>query len=225
MPSSLIGLLISIVTLMPGFVYYTIRRQLVPTRRLSRTMEVAGFIVVAITSNAIVLILIALIRLLPWIPRVPYSLTQVLRDPAEYLLANDTRLAMVAILTVVIIVGASALSAVFAYRLPPFKYLSEKLGPAITETSRWFRIFESQKPENSSVYVVCELRDGGSVGGRLDWFNTNPEEGTRRDIVLGPPLGVVRSIGNEFVQIPENISRIVVSARDIRYVYVSYVAD
>ena len=223
MPSSLIGLLIAIVTLIPGFVYYTIRRQLVPTRRLSRTMEVAGFIVVAITSNAIILITIVLIRLLPWNPRVPSSLTQVLQDPAEYLLANDTRLAMVAILT--FIVGPPALAAVFAYRVPPFKPLSKRLGPAIADTSGWFHAFESKKPNNSSVYVVCELRDGGSVGGRLDWFNTDPEESTQRDMVLGPPLGVVRSIGGEFVEIPGNISRIVVSAPDIRYVYVSYVAD
>ena len=67
MPASLAGLWITIAVFIPGYVYYAIRRQLVPTRRLSRAMELAGLVVVAAAANAATLMLYFALRSFPLI--------------------------------------------------------------------------------------------------------------------------------------------------------------
>ena len=66
--------------------------------------------------------------------------------------------------------------------------------------------------------------DGSSVAGALVWFNTRPEEGGDRDIVLAPLFRLVHSKDGEVIE-PPSIHHIIVSAQDIRRVYVSYLTD
>ena len=172
------------------------------------------------------LTLYGLVRFIPAVREHSPSPSSFLRDPAGYVLASDSMLAQTSAWAMGLLVGASALSAAFAYRIWPFKYLSRRLTPAIAETSGWYQVFESGRPEGTSrTHVICEFLNGSAVAGRLAWFNTNPEEGPDRDIVLAPPLQLVLSVGDEVREVPDNVHRMVVSSRDIRRIYVSYVAS
>lgn len=189
-------------------------------------MELGGLLVVAVVANTTMLALYGLIRLFPAAREHSPSPSSFLRDPAGYVLTSDSMLAQTSAWAMGLLVGASALSAAFAYRMWPFKYLSRRLTPAIAETSGWHQVFESGRPEGTSrTHVICEFLDGSSVAGRLAWFNTNPEEGPDRDIVLAPPLLLALSVGDEVREVPDDTHRMVVSSRDIRRIYVSYVTD
>ena len=227
MPGSLTGLLIAIVVLIPGYLRYALRKRIFPTRRLPRAMEAAGVIVVATVANATALVIYGLLRISPTIREHSPSPTELIRDPAGYILLSDSRLAWVAAWTIGLLLLASALSAVFTLRPWPLKHLGQVLSPAIAETSGWYHVFVAGVPAKSSVsFVICELLDGTNVSGDLAWFNTDPDEGPDRDIVLAPPFAIRWADGNSFQsQSEDGLHRIVVSARDIRRIYVSYIAD
>ena len=227
MPGSLTGLLIAIVVLFPGYLRYALRKRIFPTRRLPRAMEAAGVIVVAAVANTTVLLIYGLLRMLPFIREHSPSPTELIRDPAGYILLSESRLAWVAAWLIGLLLLSSALSAVLTLRPWPLNQLAQVLSPAIAETSGWYQVFVADVPENSSVaYVICELLDGSYVSGDLAWFNTDPEEGPDRDIVLAPPFAILYTDGNTFESpTSDDVHRIVVSARDIRRIYVSYIAD
>ena len=227
MPGSLTGLLVAIVVLIPGYLRYALRKRIFSTRRLPRAMEAAGVIVVATVANTTVLVIYGLLRMLPFIREHSPSPSELIRDPAGYILLSDSRLAWVVAWIIGLLILASLLSAVFTIRPWPLKYLSRFLAPTIAETSGWYQVFMAGVPKDSSVaYVICELLDGSYVSGDLAWFNTDPEEGPDRDIVLAPPFSIHNADGNTF-ESPDadDLHRVVVSARDIRRIYVSYIAD
>lgn len=223
MPVSLAGLWITIAVFIPGYVYYAIRRQLVPTRRLSRAMELAGLVLVAAAANAATLMLYFALRFFPLIRENSPSPSDVLRDPTRILVSDSTLVRATATI-ILLLLFASILSAAFAYRLGPLRYISRRLAPAVAETSGWYHVFESLKPEGSRRLVICELMDGSSVAGELAWFNTSPEESADRDIVLAPPFGLTSRRDGEVIT-PQNIHLIVVSARDIQRLFISYLTN
>ena len=227
MPGSLAGLLIAVFVLLPGYVHYSLRRRLFPTRQLSRTVEAAGFIVVAAVTNTTVLVLYGLARLLPPIGEHSLDLSRLMREPAAYILLDDSRLLYVAAWLIGLVLCTSSLSAAFALELGPLKHVSRVLTPTLTETSGWYQVFVAGVPKDSSVsFVICELHDGSYISGDLAWFNTDPEEGADRDIVLATPFLIRYPDGNTF-QSPADgyLPRVLVSARDIKRIYVSYIAD
>ena len=227
MPGSLTALLIAVVVLLPGYVHYAIRQQAFPRRRLSRAMETASLVVVAAGTNTTMLALYGLARLLPPIHQHSPSPSQLLRDPAGYVLVNDSRLAGVVVWAIGLLVGASALSAALASEIWPFKYLRPSLAPSIVKTSGWHQVFHERVPEGAtSTFVICELNDGSSfVSGDLVWFNTDPEESPDRHLVLSPPIVIGKGETIESYPLDGDINQLVVSARDIRCIYVSYITD
>ena len=227
MPGTLAGLVIAIFVLFPGYVRYALRKRIFPTRRLSRTMEAAGLIVVATAANITVLVVYGLLRMLPYVRDHSPSPSELIRDPAGYVLLSDSRLAWVAAWMIGLLLLASALTATFTLRPWPLNLLSGVLSPAIAETSGWYQVFVADVPEKSSVsFVICELHDGSYISGDLAWFNADPEEGPDRNIVLAPPFAIHRADGDSFEsQSEDGLHRLVISARDIKRLYVSYIAD
>ena len=51
MPSTLVGLLVAVYVLIPGYCYYAVRRRTVPTRPLSTAVEGANLLVVAMVAS------------------------------------------------------------------------------------------------------------------------------------------------------------------------------
>jgi hypothetical protein len=115
---------------------------------------------------------------------------------------------------------SSTLALVLGMRPGWVSGLSTRFAPAIVDVSGWYHVFE-EGPPNAFVYVGCDLRDGSYVGGTLDWYSTAVEETADRDFVLAGPI-TFRPPGE-----PEDpllgVSRIVISARDVARLYVSYI--
>jgi Family of unknown function (DUF6338) len=63
------------------------------------------------------------------------------------------------------------------------------------------------------------LTDGGFISGRVVWFSTELEETGDRDLVLGPPLQLRTADG----MVALEAERIIVAARDIQRIDVTYV--
>jgi hypothetical protein len=62
------------------------------------------------------------------------------------------------------------------------------------------------------------LRDGSYIGGFLDWYNTSIEEVADRDLALVAPITVRKAQTEEVT----DFGVVIVSARDIAALYVSY---
>lgn len=218
------GLSIAVVLLIPGYVHYASRRNKVPAKSLSRAMEGMGLIVVAAAANAVTLGFLTALAQLPPIRGHAPDLAHLLLDPRGYILLDNSRLLYVAGWTAVFVVLASALSAAFAYRVGPLKYLSKRLTPALGQFTAWYHAFEDNVPEDyDRIFLICELTDGGYAAGDLAWYSTQPEASPDRDLVLAAPLQVSRPGRDDPEVLHEG--RLVLSARDIRRIYVSYITD
>lgn len=73
-------------------------------------------------------------------------------------------------------------------------------------------------PEGTEVFVGCDLRDGRCVSGYLDWYNTDVDEVADRDIALNR----VEVTVNGRDSAPSGFQKIILSARDISSMHVSY---
>ncbi len=218
------GLSIAVVLLIPGYVHYATRRTRVPVKTLSRAMEGMGLIVVAAVANTLTLGFLAGLARIPPVRGHAPDLAHLLLDPRGYVLLDNSRLLYVAGWTALFVILASGLSAAFAYRIGPLKYLSRQLAPALGEFTAWYHVFEENVPEDSDhIFVICELTDRGYAAGDLAWYSTQPEASPDRDLVLAAPLQVWRPDQAEKEVLHEG--RLLLSARDIRRIYVSYITD
>lgn len=225
MPGSVTGLLIAVVVLIPGYVHYSIRRRLVPTRQLSNSMETAGLITVAVVSNGMALAALSVISLAPPARGHTPNLAQMLSGPREYIFLDNSRLAYLAAWAVLHLLVASLISSAIAYRIGPLNSFSTRFVPAIVERSGWYQVFEIEVPEHTArIRVICELQDGSYTAGDLAWFNTQPEDTSDRDLVLAPPLALM-TVEGRTPEIPDQVERLIVSGRDIRRTYVTYLTE
>lgn len=218
------GLSIAVVLLIPGYVHYATRRKRVPVKTLSRAMEGMGLIVVAAVANTVTLGFMTGLAQLPPVRGHAPDLAHLVRDPRGYVLLDNSRLLYVAGWTVVFVILASGLAAAFAYRIGPLKYLSRQLAPALGEFTAWYHAFEDNVPEDyDRIFLICELTDGGYAAGDLAWYSTQPEASPDRDLVLAAPLQVRKPDQAEQEVLHEG--RLILSARDIRRIYVTYITD
>ena len=164
MPSTLVGLLVAVYVLIPGYCYYAVRRRTVPTRPVSTVIEGANLLVVAMVTNTSMLALYGALQGVPWIRDHSPSIVHLLRDTETYLLQSNARLAWVGGWSVALLAGASALAVAFAYRLRPIEPVLRRFAPALSDESVWHRYFFVGAPKDSYVYLECRLVDGSYVG-------------------------------------------------------------
>lgn len=223
MPSTLIGLLVAVYALIPGYCYYAVRRRTVPTRPVSTVIEGANLLVVAIIANTAALALYGVLQWVPWLGDHSPSIVEFLRDTMEYSLESNARLAYVGGWALGVLAVASVFAVAFANRLWPIKRLAARFAPALSDESVWHRYFELAKPKDAYAYLECQLTDGSCVAGPLVWYNTDLEDHPDRDLVLGQPLTI---LGSDGVPLPPSpSSQAILSAREIRRILVTYVRE
>lgn len=213
MPTTLVGLVIFTSLLTPGFLSYIQRRRLVPTHALSPLVETATLTTVSLLTNVLVLGLFGLIRLT--IPAHTPNVGALLHSPGDYALKH---LPYVATWGAGLLIASSCLGFAIGARSSWLSHFRVGgLTPEIYDVSAWYHLFEA--PPDQRVYVGCDLRGGGYIGGVVDWYSTETVETGDRDLVLGPPLTKV--VDGEPKGI-DPVERVVISARDITTMYVSY---
>ena len=221
MPSTLVGLLVAVYLLIPGYCYYATRRRTVPTRPVSTVIEGANLLVVALVTNTSMLVIYVALQWVPWIRGHSPSIVDLLRDAEGYLLQSNARLAWVGGWSVALLAGASALAVAFAYRLWPIEPFLKRFAPALSDESVWHRYFFIGAPKDSYVYLECHLTDGSYVAGPLVWYNTDLEDSPDRDLVIGQPLTLLGPDGEPTEGSPG--AQAILSAREIGQILVTYV--
>lgn len=186
---------------------------------------------VAMITNTLTLIAYGITQSVPWISEHSPNVVHLLRDPNEYLLHSNSRLAYVGGWALGLLIGSSVLALTIALKIHPPKKtpktgLAQKLQkryPArVIDESAWDRYFYSEAPEDSKVYLECYLHDESYVAGTLAWYNSDIDESPDRNLALGNPLSVIKADRSRLVE-PGYDQRVILSARDIQQIIVTYV--
>lgn len=232
MPSTLLGLLIFVYVLIPGYCYYAVRKRLTPIRRVTSIVDAANVLFVAMVTNALMLMVYGILKAIPWIRERSPSTVDLVRDSKQYLLQDDSRLAYLSIWAATLLLGSTVLAVLFAVRSVPnaktqrvgvIGKLWERYPTRVIDVSVWDYYFHHLAPDDSIIYLECHLHDNSYAAGVLAWYNTDIDDSPDRDLVLARPLTVINAVGSERVQdVFEQL--IVLSARDIRMIIVTYVA-
>jgi hypothetical protein len=226
-PTTLVGLLIFLGFLTPGFLHYIQRRAQVPDRPLSPLLETATLTTISLLTNVLTLGAFGLVRAIipshtPDVGRLLGSkLTRYGKPIASGSRYVDGNLPYVLGWAAGILVVSCVLAIVLARSERLRRLVLFRFTPVIYQVSAWYHVFE-QVPAGKYVYVGCELTDGAYVGGRLAWYSSETVEAGDRSLVLAPPL--TRRIGDDESTQVTDVERMIVSARDIVRMEVSYPA-
>jgi hypothetical protein len=218
MPTTLVGLLLFVGFLVPGFVHYTQRRWRVPQRSLSPLLETANLITVSAATNAIVLVLFGLYRMV----EAEHS-PDVKRMAVEGWSYSARRIGYISLWGFGLLAASTALAFVLGVRPKFIESFSARFAPSLVDVSAWYHVFEDG-PADDYVYVGCDLRDGTWVAGVLDWYSTEIVETADRDFAIAAPISFRPANETEDRDI-QGFERLVVSARDVVRLYVTYLPD
>lgn len=210
MPTTIAGVFLFVGFITPGFLNYLQRRKRTPQRQLSSLTELATFLSVSIAINLFVAGIFSLIRY--FLPNHTPNVELLLSDGTKYIFP---RVGYVALWSIFLFFLSCAIAVWVG--IHPGK-IGEFITPRKVDISAWYELFESA-PTESQVYVGCDLNDGSYVGGLLLWYNTDIDEVVDRDLILVEPL-TLKIDGEKSMSEFKNI---ILSARNISRIYVSYV--
>ncbi len=218
LPESLLGVLLVVILLAPGFCFVTRRDRQFPARSPGVLHETAELVVVSVACNMMALALLGLLRVA--LPRLTPDIGRLAREGAAY----------VRVEYVVLIGWGAALlvvSCALALLFVPPRWLTKLLpesvrsrfphNPPIEHNSSWSRLFLLE-PERL-VYLQCELVDGTLIAGTLFAFNPQIDESGDRELVITSPE-MRRNEGHALQ--PIDAASVAIAARSIRYMTVSY---
>lgn len=231
-PSTLLGLVIFVIGLVPGLAYVLLHERGVPQRALSAFRETAVVVCVSLAANVVALVLFAAARAL--VPGLTPDVSALVRDPTGYLAINFVTvfwwlLGLLAVATTLAAwVGsgmARRLLARILRRLPSrfsrFR-LDPDFRPHAAGVSAWWLAFNNMP--GTKVYLGCILNDGSFVSGWLLSYSNQADDILDRDLTLAGPIRF-RSAGSKVTMDRPGVGAVVVSARNIALLFVSYVEE
>lgn len=208
MPSTLTGLLLFVVLLLPGFVFVTIFRRERPERRPSVLQETASIVFASVLSNMIALGGFAAVRV--FAPTWTLDVGALLQSPADYFAGHYLSVFAWSSCVLVVACGVAALAGWLIDRQP--------VHPSVM--SSWWTLFEYWQPDTTR-HIECLLDDGSYIAGQLGDWNTVAEDSPDRDLILAAPI-TYRSAGStKHHSHPASV--VCISARRIITMFVSYV--
>lgn len=180
---------------------------------LSPLAETASLVTIAVFTNAAALGVFAIVHAIIK-PRGP-DVSRLLTDGSKYIYPRAGYVAGWGF-------GILVVSCLFAYLAgarPGFlKKIKFSVTPGIVDTSIWYQVF-GEVPDNNRIFIGVDLDDDAYLSGFLDWYSTEEKDNAERDLALASPITLKRNGVAEEVDFP----RVIVSARNIRRLYVSYI--
>lgn len=223
MPTTLTGLLLFVVMLLPGFAYLVGKERHGTERRLSPFRETVAIVSASVTSELVVLGIFAAIRAL-W-PSITPNVGALLSQGNLYLHGNQSHHGHYQIFAAWGI-GLLALAVLIAYAatIPGVRRVTEWLtGPYPHEStvSAWWILFEKWR-RASNIEVGCVLDNGSSVRGQFGSFNIAADDSPDRDLILKDPI--YYSPAGEDGEVYYDASAVTIAARRIVAMFVTYIA-
>jgi hypothetical protein len=223
-PTTLTGLLLFVVLLLPGFAYLVGKERHGTARSLSPFRETVAIVAASISSEIIVLGLFSAVRAL-W-PGVTPSPGALIVNGGAYVGGTHGHPGHYKIVALwgLVLLAAATLGAYLATK-PKVRGLLEKLRltgpyPHDSTVSAWWVLFE-RWPSGRDVQVACVLDDGSVVKGRFGSFNNSADDSPDRDLILRKPI-YYRPAGEKSIEVPYAASAACFPARRIVTVFVAY---
>lgn len=177
MPTTLTGLLLFVILLLPGFAFLAVFRRTRPERRLSTLRETGTVVFTSVVADLLALALFALLR--AGMPSHTPHIGQLIADPRTYIVDHHLPLFLWAI-------GLLAAAGGFAALLG---WIGGRISAHPSTMSSWWTLFGNCRP-GARVNVSCVLDDGSWVSGLLANWNTLEDETLDRDLVLTHGQGI-----------------------------------
>lgn len=230
MPTSLVGLLLFVVLLAPGFCYLLRREREAPVRTVSGFRETVTLVLTSLGCNLAVAVAFGLIRGL--LPRHTPDVGSLVRAPDPFVRAHYDELAwwalglLVAACLLAVAMASADLTAMVGRGLRRVP-VARRLAPptrGVRFQSAWWRAFQDPSHQGHRVYLGCALDDGSYVAGWLFSHAIDHDETADRDLILSAPV-CFRPAGAEDGDAAElrNVDAVVLSARRIVELFVTYV--
>jgi hypothetical protein len=217
MPTTLTGLLLFVVLLLPGFAYLVGKERHGTERRLSPFRETVAIVAASITSELVVLVIFAVMRTL-W-PSITPDVGALVRQGGAYL--RGGQYGNVAIWGLSLLAAAVVLA--YLATVPKvrrrLKWLTGPY-PHDSTVSAWWILFE-RWPEGRDVQIACTLDDGSAVRGLFGSFNVSADDSPDRDLILKEPI-YYRPPGDTAREVLWDMSAVCCPARRIVSLFVVY---
>lgn len=222
MPTTALGLLLFIALLTPGFAYTLRREREAPERRLSVFRETVSIAFASILATAFVLGVFAGVRTAA--PTVTPDVGTLIAAPRPYAVEHYRELfawgfGLLAAATVIAWTAGGQGALLLVRRLPGSNWLFG-VQPHEPFLSAWGRAF-LERPE-SRVYVGATQIDGSYVAGYLRSYSRASDDLPDRDLVLTGDI-TYRAAGDDEAVVLPNVGAVVLSARNMLVLTVSYV--
>jgi hypothetical protein len=216
-PTTIVGLVILVVLLLPGMTYRVSRDAQDPTPGHSAFRETAAIVTVSALAHGVTLAGFAIAR--TWGPTsITPDIGQLLRPKSGYFGDHYARVFLWAAGLMLLSCALSALAG--AWR--PGALMKRLPSAQVDFRSAWWKQLRAGQPAGHTIYLGCELDDGSYVSGELLSFATGTEETADRDLVLTGDLGYRPPGSNEPQEFNLGASTLIVSARRIKFITVNY---
>lgn len=223
MPTTLAGLLIFVVLLLPGFAYLVGKERHGTERRASPFRETVAIVAASVTSEIFVLALFSVARW-RWASITP-DVGALVRSPDDYFVGTGTMHGHYGEVSAWAL-GLLALATVVAYSAtsPRIRWIASKLPligpyPHDSTVSAWWLLFE-KFPRGRQVEVGCILDDGSFFCGYLASFNNSADDMPDRDLILRPPIRYRAPGARESVSYP--VTAVCITASRVVSMTVAY---
>lgn len=226
MPATLVGLILFVVFLTPGFVLLLVQEARRPKRTYEGLRETAVLLLGGVVFALLVLGIFSLIHLA--FPAFTPDVGLLVRDKSYLKREYDAVLLWMIGLVALASVLAALVGLLDHVPTRPLRALVDRLRP-IKFQSAWFKMFdeyldkELARDPNRAVYCGCSLSNGTWIGGYLLSFNTDVEEGDDRELVLAGGISFRPPGKDECTTTLENVGGVIISARQLSFITVSYV--
>ncbi|WP_326729358.1 DUF6338 family protein [Streptomyces phaeochromogenes] len=172
MPTTLTGILLFVILLLPGLTYSMVRELRSGERRVSAFRESGAVIFGSVIAEIVVLAIFAIVRI-SWPKNTP-DIGRLIRDRGSYV---ESHYALLASWAVSLLLLASVLAGITALFV---KRHSSTL-------SGWSMLFEYWHKDHDA-HVGCVLEDGAFIEGVVASYNLSPDDLADRDLILIQPI-------------------------------------
>jgi hypothetical protein len=185
MPTTLTGLLLFVVLLLPGFAYLVGKERHGTERHTSPFRETVAIVAASVTSEVIVLTGFAILR---WrLPARTPDVGALVNHGSTY--AADHYLSLAAWgfgMLAIAVLGAYLATMPGIRKHLPLPEAARDY-PHESTVSAWWLLFEKW-PDKRGIQITCTVDDGWAIRGMFQSFNNSADDSPDRDLILRRPI-------------------------------------